>query len=849
MSSPLASSSRHNLDLPHPPRHAKDPLRLLLAAAADETDSDDDIDVENHQPIPLLSYPHHHDDDQDDHDDDDSDLESDTEVMRRAKRARHSASHARIFTSPTKRLAHRTTAASPRRAAAAAPFNATPTKARRPILIKGNVTPSKAFSIFKNAKANRATRTTTDAKELRRRPPPGGLLTPPPSSPALPSSSATSAASTSTAPLRLSQTTPRSSARSACTSIGVDGFFSPANHHHLPPAALLSSHAAAPTPLAIRHLLASAHPASTFTPASASVQDAFWSLKTRRSAGSWGASSLTSLGRQPRLNANSFLSTYLSPPTSVMRLPLTADAAVAHPLCSSYSFSSRSVNPRAQWLAVGDDQGRLSLLNTLPPHDDGAQEYTDTPSWLAVDAEQQDSIFELAWRFDDRVILSGASDYVIRSWDVEYQVQLDRFEAHRGSPRSIGDDRRDGATTASAGAKAPVLSIWSAHTSAAAAGSRGAKGRASFHHVAPGARTKRSLPPKGVTSLCYLNDGSGHRLVSAGCENGVLKCWDLRTWSSGPAPAASTEFGSVKVGTAVEATRGRDKAPRARSKDKDLGPSSVTPDLTLLSAANRRSHGVSHLVASSTHIFASSTDGRIYNVPASSFVAAPSPAALPASSRKGVRAKKARPVDPSDAFGRADMEGPTPSSLFGLVTPAQGRGKGEAGGGLYDASQRQNTLYAKMALYDDRFLAVGCNTGEVGLWDLGNPCASTASRSQVDHDDDDDDDGDDDEEDVDAAQLAVAREMGYGIANASRSKSTSSGHQAVVLRGGHSVNAEINSLSWCNGPMGPMVTSVGDDAVVRSWVPDRAGRQRIDDEEQERRQKSAKAAEEEGWWW
>lgn len=36
---------------------------------------------------------------------------------------------------------------------------------------------------------------------------------------------------------------------------------------------------------------------------------------------------------------------------------------------------------------------------------------------------------------------------------------------------------------------------------------------------------------------------------------------------------------------------------------------------------------------------------------------------------------------------------------------------------LWDAAQRHNTLYARLALYDERFLALGCNTGDVVVWD------------------------------------------------------------------------------------------------------------------------------------
>ena len=53
---------------------------------------------------------------------------------------------------------------------------------------------------------------------------------------------------------------------------------------------------------------------------------------------------------------------------------------------------------------------------------------------------------------------------------------------------------------------------------------------------------------------------------------------------------------------------------------------------------------------------------------------------------------------------------------------------------LWDAAQRHNTLYARLALYDERFLALGCNTGDVVVWDAaarGTARGRTASVQGV----------------------------------------------------------------------------------------------------------------------
>lgn len=82
--------------------------------------------------------------------------------------------------------------------------------------------------------------------------------------------------------------------------------------------------------------------------------------------------------------------------------------------------ASRSLNNyQAQWLAVGDNEGRVHLLNTL----DDPMASVDTkieskPRWSACHG----SVFELKWRFDDEMIATGGSDYVVRVWSPENGV-------------------------------------------------------------------------------------------------------------------------------------------------------------------------------------------------------------------------------------------------------------------------------------------------------------------------------------------------------------------------------------------------------------------------------------------
>ncbi|KAE8204769.1 hypothetical protein A4X06_0g994 [Tilletia controversa] len=440
------------------------------------------------------------------------------------------------------------------------------------------------------------------------------------------------------------------------------------------------------------------------------------------------------------------------------------DPAIAHPLCCAYSYSSKAAEPSAQWLAIGDNEGRIILLNTLD--DSTADEFTGPPQWRVTGRDlgiaatgPPPSVFELAWRQDDVLLASSASNYSVAVWDVSTHACTDVFAGPQGSARSIQWDPngggnllcsggRDGAihffdrrvrpgeSGASSGpsdehgeaahfsendmpaAVQPVLSIWSAHTSSVLSKSKSAPKHA---HASAGAQTtrpsrfttttaggrKRTSQPsaqRGVTSLSYI-PGRPHCVVSAGCEDGRVRVWDWRAI----VPAAKV----TPVEESVDVSRRGNK--------------------------NLSSHGISSLAVGNGTIFAACTDANIYALNASSFVAG-----LPATS----------------------------SVLRQASVSAQA---------LYHPMQRGNTLYAKLALDpQEQILAVGCNSGKVVLYD-------------------------------------VKCRAGLGAGGSDMSSAMS-----VALEGGHLPHSEINGVSWAHGPQGPTLTTIADDFTVRTWRPDRA---------------------------
>lgn len=255
-----------------------------------------------------------------------------------------------------------------------------------------------------------------------------------------------------------------------------------------------------------------------------------------------------------------------------------------HPLCARYSHSSRCLSQsQAQWLAVGDNEGKLTLINTLRDIYTFEQQYTASPVWTACVG----SVFELAWRHDDEVIATGGSDYMVRTWDTQTGEQLRCFGGLRGSPRSIAWDSsngggdvfvsggRDGAIhvfdarvagRSEEGVTDPVLSIWGAHTSLVKRNPR------QKHH------------PKGVTSLAYVPGRGNGVLASAGCADGILKLWDLRS--------AHESGRNIDVDEAAKATA-EAAAPRKGGKKKKTKPLVLDPidegiDLTAVHGHNKR---------------------------------------------------------------------------------------------------------------------------------------------------------------------------------------------------------------------------------------------------------------------
>lgn len=114
------------------------------------------------------------------------------------------------------------------------------------------------------------------------------------------------------------------------------------------------------------------------------------------------------------------------------------------------------------------------------------------------------------------VFLSAGRDGAIHLFDT-------RVTAHMARPQFRPTEGEESVSAA-------VMSLWGAHTSMPTRPRRGKGSRGAG---------EGTLMPKGVMSVTYVPSRGAHVVASAGCADGVVKLWDLRSHSGGPPDQAS----------------------------------------------------------------------------------------------------------------------------------------------------------------------------------------------------------------------------------------------------------------------------------------------------------------------
>ncbi|KAK0557193.1 tRNA-specific adenosine deaminase subunit tad3 [Tilletia horrida] len=563
------------------------------------------------------------------------------------------------------------------------------------------------------------------------------------------------------------------------------------------------------------------------------------------------------------LNTRSYLNTFSSREdldwyeleSSLISPGLAPDAVVdveerlAHPLCCAYSYSSKAAEPNAQWLAIGDNEGRIVLLNTLD--DSTTDAFTASPQWRVhnpspasgsasrpgTDSHAMHSVFELAWRHDDVLLASGSSNYRIAVWDVSSQSCTELFAGPGGSARSIQWDPdgaghllcsggRDGAihlydrrvrphesgmtangdfnlaaTNQMPDAVQPVLSIWGAHTSSAKYASKNVRSGKSLT-TRGGKSVSRASAHRGVTALAYL-PGRKNCIVSAGCEDGRLRVWDWRA------------LGAVNESDTLEAIFQQ----KAGDGDADMDDADPLARLTTAQRSERqvleetdRSNRGRTASDVYTRGLGEDDDGKAgkRSIRQGKLSSA---RMQKGSARRSDQAKRAvpQPIEESLDVSRRYSQNKsshgvsslavgnntifaacTDANIYALNASDLVAGLPVTSSVVRQASVPSHALYNPMQRGNTLFAKIALDPQEQVL------AVGCNSGKVVLYD-------------------VKSQGAGFGI----------DGSNAVVLQGGHLANSEMNGVSWAHGPQGPTLATIADDFTVRTWRPDRAFSERM----------------------
>lgn len=189
-------------------------------------------------------------------------------------------------------------------------------------------------------------------------------------------------------------------------------------------------------------------------------------------------------------------------------------------------------------LAVADEDGYVSIINTLKELptslDDDSSPRRPSAQWTA----HNNAVFDLAWSNNDRWMLTASGDMTIKLWDTGYASKLATFAGHTGSVKAISVSPH-GPEVFASGARDGVLLLWDTRMNACTCPNRSSS---TMHPVLSvsephawqtprsNSRKKGTLqgrPRPSVTAVQFLNEGTGHVLASGGVD-GNVKFWDVR---------------------------------------------------------------------------------------------------------------------------------------------------------------------------------------------------------------------------------------------------------------------------------------------------------------------------------
>ncbi|GJJ73760.1 denticleless [Entomortierella parvispora] len=219
---------------------------------------------------------------------------------------------------------------------------------------------------------------------------------------------------------------------------------------------------------------------------------------------------------------------YISRPSDVYTFISQDGSTLVPPFSCAYN----NVANDARYLAVGDEDGAIHIVNTKKDDSHPAS----TTQILA----HQNAIFDLCWTRDDSKIVSVSGDQTARLHDVETKKCLGTFSGHSGSIKSISMKQSDDNIFATAARDGNVM-IWDVRCSSTASprgdisyrpADRLINVHTSTRRAAPTKKTKHGSDGANTASAVQYMLHNDNILASTGSLDGSIKFWDVRNHGS-----------------------------------------------------------------------------------------------------------------------------------------------------------------------------------------------------------------------------------------------------------------------------------------------------------------------------
>ncbi|KAL7313749.1 hypothetical protein PS15m_007449 [Mucor circinelloides] len=247
-------------------------------------------------------------------------------------------------------------------------------------------------------------------------------------------------------------------------------------------------------------------------------------------------------GRNSIVPARSILPRFKSPNNMVYQFVFPDSE-----LCTPFYLDFCHYAHDGHLLAVGDEDGRTTLLRTDKDNNADNTEYHH--SFYC----HKHPITDIKWSHNDTMLLTSATDRLVRLWDVEVQTSLAEFSGHDDIVKSVNWHPSNEHLIVT-GSKDGSYRVWDTRFNQRPAADPNDLTRIPVYNpikVVPDAH--KTMIPRGgkrtgprpqrirsVTCAMFLNKNED-KIISSGSTDGSIKVWDIRHGRT-PSVIASTTF-------------------------------------------------------------------------------------------------------------------------------------------------------------------------------------------------------------------------------------------------------------------------------------------------------------------